>query len=399
LDPAVEAAVMTAAIAAIEGARPRNLEMALEALLFSTNQPLTEEELASALVCTVDDVKATLAGLEKTLADRASSISLWSRSKNGQPAWILDVKTAFRKDVAVLAPPALRVALVETLALIALNQPVSQRRLVSERGSTVYEHVKELMELGYVQKQRRGINFYLKTTPGFANEFGLPDEPNAIRQALAKAAGFAGTPGAVTSERVWVDGQAPSDVQANAEEAAALKRAEEEAAKAAEEAAAKLAAEEAAKAAEEAAKAEAARVAEEAAKAAEEAAKAEAARVAEEAAKAEAARVAEEAAEKAAEATARVAAAEAAAAKRTESEVRRVRADAARAKEDEEARLLAIAAASAKEEDCVVQGGSLDESELNRKKKKGKKAPPPEPTRDAPAISDVFGSLGSEVAW
>jgi len=356
LDPQVDQALMAAAIAGIQGARPRNLEMALEALLFSTNQPLTVGEIGKALEATPEEVTATLAALEKTLAERPSSIALWSRSKNGENGYILDVKAAFRKEVATLAPPALRVALVETLALIALNQPVSQRRLVAERGSTVYEHVKELTELGYVLKQRKGINFYLRTTPTFAGEFGLPDDPEAIRHALAKAAGLAGASGAITSPRVWIDHQAPNDLKAEAETLAEQKRAEEEAARAAE---AKRIEEENARAR------EAKRVADE-----------EAARkAAEEAAFAEAKRQAEEAL-----------------AKRQAEEERRLQEDAARAKAEEEARLLAIAAAAARAEECVVQGGDLEDVA----EKKGKKKKP----EVEGFLSDAFSTLGgSEVAW
>lgn len=356
---------MGAAIAAIEGARPRNVAMALEALLFSTNQPLTEPELATALSAPIEEVKAALVSLEKTFADRPSSIGLWSRVKNGEAAYILDVKAAFRRDVAVLAPPALRVALVETLALIALNQPVSQRRLVSERGSTVYEHVKELTDLGYVTRQRRGINFYLRTTPNFANEFGLPNEPEAIRQALARAAGLAGTPGAIASERVWIEGQAPPALQATAEEAAATKRAEEEAA-------AKAAAE---------AEADAKRLAEEA-KLEGEAAAAKAA--------AEAALLAQQRAEEAAADAARLEAE----AKRANEEARRKADEEKRAHDLEEARLLAIAAACREAEECVVQGGDLEdvaESKKSRGKKRG---------NNPSETSDTWNVLGgNEVAW
>ncbi len=371
LDPAVEQAVMGAAIAAIEGARPRNLEMALEALLFSTNQPLTESELAAALGSSAEEVKCALASLEKTLSERPSSISLWSRAKNGQPAWILDVKAAFRRDVAALAPPALRVALVETLALIALNQPVSQRRLVSERGSTVYEHVRELTELGYVQRARRGINFYLKTTPEFANEFGLPNEPEAIRHALAKAAGLAGAPGAIASERVWMEGPAPAALQAQAEELAAQKWAEEEAARAAAHEAARREAE----------AAETARLADEARKQAEAAARL-AAEEAAAATAAEAKRIEEENALRAA------------------AEARRVEAEAKRKAEEEEARILAIAAAARATEECVVQGGDLEDvvdaknDSADKKKKKGRR------DEAGSDLSDAFSAFGGgEAAW
>jgi chromosome segregation and condensation protein ScpB len=358
---------MNAVAAAIEGERPRNIAMQLEALLFSTNTPLTPNELAKAIGVTTDEVVAAIKALEASITERPTSISLWTRPKGGETAYILDVKTPYRRDVAVLAPPALRGALIETLALIALNQPIPQGRLVRERGSTVYEHVKELMELGYVSKQRKGINFFLRTTDSFAAEFGLKNEPEMIRQALARAAGLARDPGAVTSDRVWVDGTAPPAVQTSAIEADQAAAAEE-AARAQAEAAAKAAAE-----AEAAAKAEAeARAAAEAEAAAKAAAEAEAARAA-------AARAAE------AEA-ARAAAAEAEAAAR-----------------------LAQEAARAPQEDCVVTGEEPirpsfadigGEPVDTNGKKKGRRAPAPKPN-EPDLIRDAlegFG-FGTEVAW
>jgi chromosome segregation and condensation protein ScpB len=357
LDPAAERAVMDAAIAAIEGARPRNLEMQLEALLFSTSSPLTEDELAAALLVSRDEAVRALRALERTLETRPSSIALWSRPKGGQPAYILDVKAPFRRDVAALAPPALRVALVETLALIALNQPVSQRRLVAERGGTVYEHVRELGELGYVQKQRKGINFYLKTTATFASEFGLPDEPELIRQALAKAAGLSGATSAITSNRVWMQGEPPPELQASMAEAQAVA-------------------------------AEAARVA----AAAEEA---EAARLAAEAAAAEAAAVA---AAEAAAAAAATAAAEAAAR------------EAQLAAEAEAAAKLAAEMAKAPAEDCLVAGAEATPLGKGKKKRRAvassvANALAEAEATDAPAeapdpLRDVLSGLGgSGLAW
>lgn len=200
----------------------RDREQQLEALLFSTHVPLTAGEIAKALVRSVADVTAALARLERALADRSTAVAMFVREKNGEKAFILDLKAAYRKDAAAVAPPMLKQAVTETLALIAINQPLSQARLVRERGSTVYEHVKELMTRGLIQRQRKGRNYFLRTTDAFAAEFGLDNDPELIRRALARAAGVERAPEVVGSPRVHLgvdEGQVAVDPQALVTEA------------------------------------------------------------------------------------------------------------------------------------------------------------------------------------
>lgn len=194
----------------------------LEALLFSTHVPLTAAEIARALARPVEDVAAALGRLEQALADRSTAVAMFVREKNGEKAFILDLKAAYRQDAASVAPPMLKQAVTETLALIAINQPLSQARLVRERGSTVYEHVKELMTRGLIQRQRKGRNYHLRTTDAFAAEFGLDNDPELIRRALARAAGVERTPEVVGSPRVHLGveaGEAVVDAQALVTEA------------------------------------------------------------------------------------------------------------------------------------------------------------------------------------
>ncbi|MCO5164942.1 MAG: SMC-Scp complex subunit ScpB [Planctomycetes bacterium] len=180
----------------------REREQQLEALLFSTHVPLTAAEIGKALGRSLQEVEAGLARLERALAERPTAVALFVREKAADKAYILDLKAAYRKDAAAVAPPMLKQAVTETLALVAINQPLSQARLVRERGSTVYEHVKELMGRGLIARQRKGRNYYLRTTDAFAAEFGLDNDPELIRRALARAAGVERTPEVVGSPRV-----------------------------------------------------------------------------------------------------------------------------------------------------------------------------------------------------
>lgn len=181
---------------------PRDPGAQLEALLFSTSTPQTVAEIARALQVPDRLVPAALSALDRSLIERNTPVALFVREKQGQRAFILDLKTQYRADVAAVAPPLLKPAVTETLALIAMNQPLPQARLVRERGSTVYEHVKELMDRGLVARSRKGRSFFLRTTDAFAAEFGLDNDPELIRRALARAAGVNATPQVVGSPRV-----------------------------------------------------------------------------------------------------------------------------------------------------------------------------------------------------
>jgi hypothetical protein len=84
-----------------------------------------------------------------------------------------------------VVPPNLPPAVSETLALVALYQPVRQSELVRERGSRVYDHVRLLVERRLLQRVRRGASYVLRTTEEFASEFGIPNDADAIRRAFA----------------------------------------------------------------------------------------------------------------------------------------------------------------------------------------------------------------------
>jgi len=187
----------------------RQLEQSLEALLVSTRVPLTAEDIATKLGLPEDEVQAGLERLKHALEGRA--LGLFPREKDGKRAYVVDVRAAYRADVASVAPPLLKPLVTETLALIAINQPIAQSRLVRERGSTVYDHVKELLARGLIQRGKQGRSYTLRTTDAFAAEFGLPNDPDLIRQALARAAGAVGDPSVIGSQRLHFDAEAAPD--------------------------------------------------------------------------------------------------------------------------------------------------------------------------------------------
>ncbi|MEM0360816.1 MAG: SMC-Scp complex subunit ScpB [Candidatus Diapherotrites archaeon] len=66
-----------------------------------------------------------------------------------------------------------------TLALIAIKQPIKQSLVVKYRNVKAYDHLKELLEAGFISKEPFGRTYLLRTTPKFKEYFGevKPREP------------------------------------------------------------------------------------------------------------------------------------------------------------------------------------------------------------------------------
>ena len=100
--------------------------------------------------------------------------------------YILQVKTEHLDIVEKLCPVELKPAVLKTLTVIALKEPIRQSDLKELRGGDVYEHVSELVEKGMVSKTRdkNGRSFNIKTTPKFAEYFKLKGDAKTLAKYL-----------------------------------------------------------------------------------------------------------------------------------------------------------------------------------------------------------------------
>ena len=76
---------------------------------------------------------------------------------------------------------------LKTLALLAYLQPsgvVIQSKLAGMRGGRVYDHIKQLAALGFIESRPLGRTRVLRTTRRFADYFGVEDDPDKIRERL-----------------------------------------------------------------------------------------------------------------------------------------------------------------------------------------------------------------------
>lgn len=157
------------------------LKSRIEAVLFVAANPMSVKEIAEVLNQEEVDIEEALLNL--MFDYQSSDGALEIDDENG---YILQVKEDYMDLVELLCPVDLKPAVLRTLSVIALKEPIRQTDLKELRGSTAYEHVQELVEKGLVSKTRdkNGRSFNLKTTPKFAEYFKLKGDTRSLAKIL-----------------------------------------------------------------------------------------------------------------------------------------------------------------------------------------------------------------------
>lgn len=145
-----------------------DLKPHVEAALFATAKPLTLDELAE---LTSEGKRKVKNSLDLLIADYAGRRGSALEIDETESGWILTVKTAYAKVVERIVPMELSQGALRTLSLIAAKQPIVQTDLIALRGSTAYDHIKELAEHKLIDKEPQGRSFVLKTTARFMEYF------------------------------------------------------------------------------------------------------------------------------------------------------------------------------------------------------------------------------------
>ena len=158
------------------------LKSRIEAVLFVTAKVLQIKDIAEILEEEPEQVEEALLELIMDYASRDGALEI--DDENG---YILQVKEEYSDIVEKICPIDLKPAVLRTLLVIALKEPIRQTELVRLR-SGAYEHVAELVEKGLVSKHKdkNGRSINIKTTPKFAEYFKLKGDTRALAQQLEK---------------------------------------------------------------------------------------------------------------------------------------------------------------------------------------------------------------------
>jgi segregation and condensation protein B len=157
---------------------PSSLKLRIEAILYLKGQPLSLGAIAELLSCPVADAEAGLLDLIADFAHRDTALEIQETAAG----FALRLREDFAPLVQQVIPSDLGLGALRTLAAIALKNPIAQSELVELRGSGAYDHVRELIELGFIRKRRQadGRSYWLQVTDKFHQYFDLSDQSLAI---------------------------------------------------------------------------------------------------------------------------------------------------------------------------------------------------------------------------
>lgn len=162
-----------------------DLQARIEVALYASGRPLTLDDL-SKVARTVS--KRRLAVIMNEFSRKINStFSALELKEIEGPMYSLQLKPEFNSIAKRFATkPLLSTGALRTLSYVVYLQPVSTAELVQRRGSQVYYHLGDLLEIGFVRAERRGRGRIFSTTDIFADYFGLSHDPEQQRKQVAK---------------------------------------------------------------------------------------------------------------------------------------------------------------------------------------------------------------------
>lgn len=143
----------------------------LEAALFLAEDPMQRKEVADVLnLGSIGYVDMLIEEFEEMLEEDHRGLEL----VHGNEGYELKVKKDHIDDVSHLAPHQdLNSGQLRTLSVIAYNAPVEQKHIVEVRGNRAYQHIKELVNRGFVEKEKDGRTATLDVTDYFLDYFEI----------------------------------------------------------------------------------------------------------------------------------------------------------------------------------------------------------------------------------
>ncbi len=147
----------------------------LEAILYLKGQPLPVTKLVEYAARSRSEVEDGLIELMAEYAHRDTALEI-VETPDG---YCMQLREEFQDLVHSLVPVDVGLGALRTLAAIALKGPLTLTALVELRGSGAYQHVPELVEMGFVKKRRKAEtrSSWLQVTNKFYQYFQVDQLP------------------------------------------------------------------------------------------------------------------------------------------------------------------------------------------------------------------------------
>ena len=150
----------------------------VEAALFVSGENVSAERLGK--ICNLDPklVKEFADGLVEEYSKRDGGIEVFKTGK----AYGMRVKPEYEANVTPLIPETdMPKAMLKTLAMIAYEQPIKQSYLVKIRGNRIYDYMKKLEEMEFIERKEVGHTNIITTTSKFNKYFRINDAKELVK--------------------------------------------------------------------------------------------------------------------------------------------------------------------------------------------------------------------------
>jgi segregation and condensation protein B len=153
----------------------------IEAALLAAQRPIGVEEISIKLEMSKTEIQGLIQELAEDYMDRTTAIEIVQIGEG----YSMQIKPEYTERIAKFASGGLiPKAVMRTLTIIAVKQPLLKSLLVKMRGSTAYEHCKFLIDRGFVSTYKKGRSSILETTDQFADTFGLSRDTETLKAQL-----------------------------------------------------------------------------------------------------------------------------------------------------------------------------------------------------------------------
>jgi segregation and condensation protein B len=157
-----------------------SLKAKIEAVLFLSEKPLSAREIAIKVNADLDETRQALLQLIQEYELRDTGLEIDSHE-----GYSLFVKAEYEQLSGEILPVEMKTGCLRTLSAVALKEPIYQSDLVKIRGGGVYEHLKELEDMGLIKRTKEGSSNLVRTTKLFAEYFKLSDDGLELQKQLS----------------------------------------------------------------------------------------------------------------------------------------------------------------------------------------------------------------------
>ncbi|MBW3010660.1 SMC-Scp complex subunit ScpB [Candidatus Woesearchaeota archaeon] len=150
-----------------------DLKNQVEAVLFAVGKRIEASEIARICRAPINQITEALKELENEYNSKDSALMITSSDSY----WKINVREKYLPICRdLISETDLDVQTMETLAIIAYSQPCIQSDVIKKRTAKAYDHIKELVDMGFITKEPKGRSRLLKVTQKFFDYFDISRE-------------------------------------------------------------------------------------------------------------------------------------------------------------------------------------------------------------------------------